>query len=38
VVPHTLAETTLADRRPGDAVNLEQDLIGRWVMAGMGSH
>jgi riboflavin synthase len=31
VVPHTLAHTTLADLRPGAPVNLEQDLIGRWV-------
>ena len=33
VVPHTLAHTTLGDLRPGTPVNLEQDLIGRWVMA-----
>jgi riboflavin synthase len=31
VIPHTLTATTLADRRPGDPLNLEQDLIGRWV-------
>jgi riboflavin synthase len=31
VVPHTLAHTTLADLRPGAPVNLEQDVIGRWV-------
>lgn len=33
VIPHTLAHTTLAHLRPGMPVNLEQDLIGRWVEA-----
>lgn len=31
LIPATLALTTLADRRPGDAVNIETDLIGKWV-------
>lgn len=31
VVPHTLAHTTLGSLRPGAQVNLEQDVIGRWV-------
>ena len=31
VVPHTLTHTTLAGLRPGMTVNLEMDLIGRWV-------
>ena len=31
VVPHTLAHTTLGALRAGSPVNLEQDLIGRWV-------
>jgi riboflavin synthase len=31
VIPHTLAHTTLGDLRPGSPVNLEEDLIGRWV-------
>lgn len=31
VVPHTLAHTTLGMLRPGALVNLEQDVIGRWV-------
>jgi riboflavin synthase len=35
VIPHTLAKTTLASLRPGDLVNLEQDMIGRWVLAGL---
>lgn len=31
VIPHTLAETTLHLRRPGDSVNLEGDIIGKYV-------
>jgi len=31
VVPHTFAQTTLGDRRVGDPVNLEFDLIGKYV-------
>jgi riboflavin synthase len=31
VIPHTLAHTTLADRRVGDAVNLEADMLARYV-------
>ncbi len=31
VIPHTLDHSTLADLRPGALVNLEQDVIGRWV-------
>lgn len=31
VIPHTLTVTTLGELRAGDPVNLEQDLIGRWV-------
>jgi len=32
IIPHTLSETTLATAREGDKVNLEGDMIGRWVM------
>jgi len=32
LVPHTLALTTLGERRPGDLVNLEPDLLGQWVL------
>lgn len=31
LVPHTLAVTTLGELTPGDAVNLEVDLIARYV-------
>ncbi len=32
LVPHTLERTTLGERRPGDAVNLEPDQIGQWIL------
>jgi len=31
LIPHTLAVTTLGQRRIGDAVNLEMDVIGKYV-------
>ena len=31
VIPHTAAATTLGIRRPGDAVNLESDMLARYV-------
>ena len=31
VIPHTLDVTTLGVRRPGDAVNLECDVVGKYV-------
>ena len=31
LIPHTLAETTLGDRAPGDRLNLEIDPIARYV-------
>lgn len=31
IVPHTLQETTLDQRQPGDKVNLEVDLIARYL-------
>jgi riboflavin synthase len=36
VIPHTFGGTTLAEKRPGDPVNLEEDPIGKWVAALMG--
>jgi riboflavin synthase len=31
IIPYTLAHTTWADRQPGDLLNLEVDLIARYV-------
>jgi riboflavin synthase len=31
LIPHTLSATNLGDRRPGDAVNLEADVLGKYV-------
>ncbi|MGE5850193.1 MAG: riboflavin synthase [Candidatus Methylomirabilota bacterium] len=31
IIPHTLEHTTLSDKRAGDAVNLEADLLGKHV-------
>ena len=31
VIPHTASETTLGERRTGDTVNLETDIIGKYV-------
>jgi len=31
VIPYTLQNTTLGDLKPGDAVNLETDIIIRWL-------
>lgn len=31
VIPHTLQETNLSERKPGDKVNLEFDLIAKYV-------
>ncbi len=31
VIPHTMEQTTLPDRREGDLVNLECDIIGKYV-------
>lgn len=31
LIPHTLAATTLGSRRPGDPVNLEADVLGKYV-------
>jgi riboflavin synthase len=33
VIPHTLSHTNLAQLRPGMPINLEMDLIGRWIEA-----
>ncbi len=31
LIPHTLAITTLGERQPGDRVNLEADVLGKYV-------
>lgn len=31
IIPHTFAETNLADRKPGDRVNVEIDMLARYV-------
>jgi riboflavin synthase len=38
IIPHTAAETTLGARRPGDAVNLEVDVIGKYVEKLLGGY
>lgn len=37
IIPHTLGATTLAGIRPGDFVNLEADVIARYVERILGS-
>lgn len=38
IIPHTGAETTLLRKKPGDLVNLENDLVGKYVerLLGLG--
>ena len=31
IIPHTAAETTLSERKTGDKVNLENDIVGKYV-------
>ena len=31
VIPHTAAETTLLSKKAGDIVNLENDIVGKYV-------
>jgi riboflavin synthase len=31
LIPHTLAETTLSDREPGDLVNIEVDVLAKYA-------
>ena len=37
LIPHTVAATTLHGARVGDRVNLEGDMIGRWVARFLGA-
>jgi riboflavin synthase len=36
LVPHTMAVTTLGDREPGDPVNLEVDVLAKYVESAVG--
>ena len=38
LIPHTLAVTTLGGRRVGEPVNLEMDVIGKYVQALLGPY
>jgi riboflavin synthase len=38
VIPHTLAVTTLHERTPGDRVNLESDMLARYVERAVARH
>ncbi len=31
LIPHTVRMTTLGDRKPGDKVNLEADIVGKYI-------
>lgn len=31
IIPHTLAQTILQDKQPGDSVNIETDLLGKYI-------
>ena len=37
VIPHTAEETTLLSKKAGDAVNLENDIVGKYVEKLLGS-
>jgi riboflavin synthase len=37
LIPHTMGATTLADRRPGDRVNLEGDVLAKYVERMLGA-
>jgi riboflavin synthase len=36
IIPHTASETNIGDLRPGDEVNIETDIIGKYVEKLMG--
>jgi riboflavin synthase len=36
LIPHTLKETSLGERRPGDEVNIEGDILGKYVARLLG--
>ena len=36
IIPHTGSETTLLEKKPGDVVNLENDVVGKYVQKLLG--
>ena len=38
LIPHTLTATTLHARAPGDVVNLEVDILAKYVESLLGAH
>ena len=38
LIPHTLDVTTLGQRQPGDVVNLETDLLAKYVQSQLTPH
>ena len=36
LIPHTLEVTTLGARQPGDLVNLETDILGKYILRFLG--
>ena len=36
VIPHTLAVTTLGEKKVGDPINVEADMIGKWILKQAG--
>lgn len=38
LIPHTIAQTLLGDLKPGQAVNLEFDMIGKYILKSRGFH
>lgn len=38
LIPHTLEHTTLSDLKPGDPVNLEFDMIGKYIVRNMAAY
>jgi riboflavin synthase len=36
LIPHTLEVTTLGKKQPGDAVNIETDILGKYVQKLLG--
>ncbi|HYR64047.1 MAG TPA: riboflavin synthase, partial [Actinomycetota bacterium] len=37
LIPHTLTATTLSDKAPGDVVNLEVDILAKYVESLLGA-